>query len=220
VNETWQLDRTLTSPRIGGEPPRLRLVPLTLEHAEAFLAATGDRPDEVFAHLSYDPPRDLEQARAVIERLNAPATQQPYAQIVAETGEFAGTTSFYDIDPKLRALAIGHTWISRPWWRSWLNTSSKLTLLTHAFEQLGAERMVWHTDIRNLRSRQAILRLGAQQEGVLRHHRIRRDGSWRDTVQFSMLADEWPAARGRLYERLALGSAEAGTSGSGREGRS
>ena len=79
-----------------------------------------------------------------------------------------------------------------------MNTESKLVMLTRAFEGLGAERVVWHTDILNLRSQQAIERLGAQREGVLRHHRIRLDGSWRDTVQFSMLAAEWPAVRARL----------------------
>ena len=76
-------------------------------------------------------------------------------------------------------------------------------MLTRAFEGLGAERVVWHTDIRNVRSQEAIARLGAQREGVLRHHRIRMDGSWRDTVQLAMLAEEWPAARARLLDRLA-----------------
>ena len=76
-------------------------------------------------------------------------------------------------------------------------------MLTRAFDELGAERVVWHTDIRNVRSQEAIARLGAQHEGVLRHHRIRIDGSWRDTVQLAMLAQDWPAARQRLTDRLA-----------------
>jgi RimJ/RimL family protein N-acetyltransferase len=99
-------------------------------------------------------------------------------------------------------LAIGHTWVARPHWRTRVNTASKLIMMGHAFDDLGAERVVWHTDIRNTRSQDAIARLGAVREGVLRHHRIRRDGSWRDTVQFSMLSAEWPEARRRLTARL------------------
>lgn len=202
----WTQRPVLTAPQVAGRPPRLRLEPLTTDHAEAFLAAAGDHADQVFAHLSYDPPRDLATATAIIRRLTTAADQIAYAQIIAETGEFAGTTSFYELNPPLRALAIGHTWIAHRWWRTWLNTTSKLTMLTRAFDELGAERVVWHTDIRNLRSQQAIERLGAQREGVLRHHRIRRDGSWRDTVQFSMLAAEWPAARDALMQRLLAGA--------------
>ena len=118
------------------------------------------------------------------------------------TGELVGTTSYYDIDESLRTLAIGHTWIARRHWRSFVNTASKLIMMGHAFDDLGAERLVWHTDIRNTRSQAAIARLGATREGVLRHHRIRRDGSWRDTVQFSMLSAEWPSARRQLLASL------------------
>jgi RimJ/RimL family protein N-acetyltransferase len=182
------------------------LEPLTRDHAAGFLAAAGDHTDQVFGHLSYNPPRTIAETVAVIDRLNAPADQLPYAQIVVETGEFAGTTSFYEINPAARSLAIGHTWIGYPWWRTWLNSTSKLIMLNRAFDQLGAERVVWHSDIRNTRSQQAIARLGAVREGVLRHNRIRRDGSWRDTVQFSMLSEEWPAARDRLITRITEGS--------------
>lgn len=125
-----------------------------------------------------------------------------YAQKLRSTSEFVGTTSFYEITPDTRAIAIGHTWLGRRHWRTGVNTESKLLMLTRAFDGLGAERVVWHTDIRNLRSQQAIERLGAQREGILRHHRIRLDGSWRDTVQYSMLAAEWPAGRDRLTVTL------------------
>jgi RimJ/RimL family protein N-acetyltransferase len=88
-----------------------------------------------------------------------------------------------------------------------VNTESKLILLTRAFKGLGAERVVWHTDVRNTRSQEAIERLGATtREGVLRHHGQRRDGSWRDTVQYSMLSAEWPAARDRLRTAAILRS--------------
>jgi len=115
----------------------------------------------------------------------------------------AGMTCFYDVDAELRTVAIGHTWIGRRFWRTGLNTEAKLLLLTRAFDELGCVRVVWHTDIRNDRSQAAITHLGATREGVLRKHRPRDDGSWRDTVTFSMLDDEWPQARDRLTARLA-----------------
>jgi RimJ/RimL family protein N-acetyltransferase len=129
----------------------------------------------------------------------------PYAQLDAHTGELIGTTSLYDIVPAVRTLGIGHTWLGTRWRRTGHNTDSKLLLLTYAFDTLGAARVVWHTDINNTRSQNAIARLGAVREGELRKHRIRRDGSWRTTVQYSMTDDDWPAARERLRARLAAG---------------
>jgi N-acetyltransferase len=129
----------------------------------------------------------------------------PFAQLDAVTGEFAGTTSFYEVNPAQRALGIGHTWLGQRWWRTGHNAEAKLLLLSHAFETLGAVRVVWHTDIRNTRSQAAIERLGAAREGVLRKHRRRADGSWRDTVQYAMVDDDWPAAKTALAARLAAG---------------
>ena len=119
------------------------------------------------------------------------------------TGDFAGTSSYYEVNPAARALAIGHTWLGKRWWRTGHNTEAKLLMLTHAFDTLGAARVVWHTDINNTRSQDAIARLGATREGELRKHRIRRDGSWRTTVQYSMTDDDWPFARDFLTSRLA-----------------
>lgn len=184
--------------------PRLRLDALRLADAPALLEALGtpEQRAEVVAHLRLPQLTDLAAARAVVAAALTDPDRVPYAQRLAD-GTFVGTTSFYDIAPTVRAVAIGHTWVARPWWRTFVNTESKLAMLGRAFEGLGAERVVWHTDIRNVRSQEAIERLGAQREGVLRHHRIRSDGSWRDTVQFAMLADEWPVARDRLLARLA-----------------
>ena len=182
----------------------LTLTPLQVGDAEAFLAALGT-PEEataVLEHLPYRPPDDLACAEAIITEALATPHRITYAQRLSETGELVGTTSFYEIDESLRALAIGSTWIARRHWRTFVNTASKLIMLERAFDGLGAERVVWHTDIRNERSQAAIARLGAVREGVLRHHRIRRDGSWRDTVQFSMLRAEWPDARRRLETNL------------------
>jgi RimJ/RimL family protein N-acetyltransferase len=199
VNQEWLVARELVG-------PRLTLTPLAEEDASDYLGALGD-PDSarrVTEHLSVGVPAHLDDVRSLIAEAVAAPDRLAYAQRLTATGEFVGTTSFYDINPGLRAIAIGHTWIAERFWRTGVNTESKLLMLTRAFDGLGAERVVWHTDIRNLRSQAAIERLGAVREGVLRHHRIRRDGSWRDTVQYSMLAGEWPEARGRL--EAALGS--------------
>jgi RimJ/RimL family protein N-acetyltransferase len=188
----------------------VRLEPLAVEHAAGYLAAAGEGADAeaVFAHLSQPVPLTVDQAREqILTALAARARGQrlAYAQIDAATGELAGTTSYYEVDPAARALAIGHTWLGSRWWRTGHNTEAKLLMLGHAFATLGAARVVWHTDIRNTRSQTAIERLGAVREGVLRKHRIRRDGSWRDTVQYAMTDDDWPAVRDRLSGRLEAG---------------
>lgn len=191
----------------------IRLEPLAVEHAPGYLAAagTGSDAEEVFRWLrspgSADgAPRTYADAQAdIVAALAARArgVRLAYAQIDATTGEFAGTTSYYDIDPTSQAIAIGHTWLGRRWWRTGHNTESKLLMLRHAFDTLGAARVVWHTDIHNTRSQEAIARLGATREGELRKHRIRRDGSWRTTVQYSMTDEDWPDVRQRLEQRLA-----------------
>jgi RimJ/RimL family protein N-acetyltransferase len=184
--------------------PTLTLTPLTVADAADYGAAVGEPPeaDELFRYLRLAPPAEVADAVRIITDIESDGDRLAYAQRLHATGEFVGTTSFYEISPQWRSIAIGHTWVARRHWRTQVNTESKLIMLTRAFEGLGAERVVWHTDILNLRSQQAIERLGAQREGVLRHHRLRLDGSWRDTVQFSMLAGEWPAVRARLTARI------------------
>lgn len=178
----------------------LRLTPLVPDDDREFLAALGDPATAqlVTAHLTYHPPHDVRQAREAIHQIADAPDRVAYAQRLRSTGELVGVTAFYEMVPPLRALGIGHTWIAQRFWRTGVNTDSKLVMLGRAFDELGVERVVWHTDIRNVRSQAAIERLGATREGVLRHHRIRPDGSWRDTVQYSMLSHEWPAARNRL----------------------
>ena len=180
--------------------PTLTLSPMRLRDAPDYLQALGSAEEsaEVVQHLTFRPPADLTEARLIISAAVGDATRMPYVQRITETGELVGTTSFYEIDPVLRSIAIGHTWVARRFWRTGVNTESKLIMMSRAFEGLGAERLVWHTDIRNIRSQAAIERLGAQREGVLRHHRIRPDGSWRDTVQYAMLREEWLEAKERL----------------------
>ncbi|PZS13600.1 MAG: N-acetyltransferase [Pseudonocardiales bacterium] len=188
----------------------IRLEPLALEHAPGYLAAAGTGEDaaEVFRWISHAAPETIEDAQAaILTALGdwARADRFAYAQFDVTTGDFAGTSSYYEINPALRAIGIGHTWLGSRWWRTGHNTESKLLMLTHAFDTLGAARVIWHTDIHNVRSQEAVARLGATREGELRKHRIRRDGSWRTSVQYSMTDDDWPAVRDRLTERLAAG---------------
>lgn len=186
------------------EPARLegrhvRLAPLTPAHAPGVLAAADD--DAVFEHLTSARPRDAAEAEALVDHyLALPALA--WAQLDVASGDVAGLTTYYAVDEALRTVAIGYTWLGRRFWRTPVNTEAKLLLLEHAFETLGCVRVVWHTDERNERSQAAIARLGAQREGVLRKHKRRRDGSWRDTVSYAMLDDEWPAARAALRQRL------------------
>ncbi|MFI9642967.1 bifunctional pyridoxamine 5'-phosphate oxidase family protein/GNAT family N-acetyltransferase [Micromonospora sp. NPDC051925] len=179
------------------------LEPLALAHADELFTATAE--PEVWAHLGHPLPADPAAMRAIVTAALA-ARQRgervPWVQRCARTGAVVGSTSYYEVDPEQRCVAVGHTWLGRPWWRSGINTEAKLLLLTRAFDELGAVRVVWHTDIRNTRSQAAIERLGATREGVLRMHRRRPDGSWRDTAQYAMTVDEWPNAQARLREKL------------------
>jgi len=193
-------------PVLAGE--LVRLEPLAIEHAAGYLAAAGDgaTAEETFRWMKLAVPATVEDAEAQINSAlaaRARGERFPYAQVDATTGEVIGTTSLYDVVPTLRTLAIGHTWLGARWWRRGHNTESKLLLLRYAFDTLGAARVVWHTDVNNVRSQEAIARLGAVREGELRKHRLRLDGSWRTTVQYSMIDEDWPAARSFLEGRLA-----------------
>ncbi|SCF29382.1 bifunctional pyridoxamine 5'-phosphate oxidase family protein/GNAT family N-acetyltransferase [Micromonospora chokoriensis] len=181
----------------------VRLEPLEFAHTDELHAATAD--PEVWRHLTVAPPTAPTGTAEVIGTALAAqhrGERVAWVQRCAVTGAVVGSTSYYDIDPERRAVAIGHTFLGRQWWRTGINTEAKLLLLGRAFDDLGAVRVAWHTDIRNVRSQTAIERLGATREGVLRMHRQRPDGSWRDTVQYAMTLDEWPNAQARLRERL------------------
>lgn len=118
------------------------------------------------------------------------------------TGDVLGSTSLHDIVADLRRVEIGYTWYAKRVQRTHVNTTCKLMLLEHAFEVLDCPVVGWRTDLRNERSQAAIAALGAQRDGTIRCHARGRDGEHRSTVFFSMLADEWPAARERLEARL------------------
>jgi RimJ/RimL family protein N-acetyltransferase len=186
---TW-FDR----PTLIGE--HVRLEPLSLDHVEG-LHEAGKDPD-IWTWLGSHQPKDLDDTRAYVEQALDDPGRLPWAQIDPRTGDVAGTTSYYEVDPEHRGLYIGHTWIGTRWQRTELNTNAKVLLLRRAFDDLGAHRVGWHTDLRNERSQRAIERLGATREGVLRAHRVRPDGTLRDTVVYSVTAAEWPAIEARL----------------------
>ncbi|MFX0577773.1 GNAT family N-acetyltransferase [Nocardia nepalensis] len=194
----WTTPTTLTGTFV-------RLEPLTAAHTDGLFEIADD---EVFQHLSSPRPHSRADAERMVTAMmnrDVRGSRVCFAQIDIRDGAdgpFAGTTSYYDIDRNSRSIAIGYTWLGRAWWRTALNTEAKLLLLTRAFDELGAVRVYWHTDIRNARSQEAIARLGAEREGILRKHKKRPDGSWRDTVQYAMTDDDWPAVRQRLSERL------------------
>ncbi|MFG2002566.1 GNAT family N-acetyltransferase [Spirillospora sp. NPDC048911] len=181
----------------------VRLEPLSAEHAEGLFAAGKD--PGVWTWLSRRQPENAGEMQEIVEAKLAAyerRVQVPFVQLDAATGEVAGTTSYYDLDLEHRGICIGSTWLGARWQRTGINTEAKLLLLERAFEGLGALRVGWHTDSRNERSRRAIERLGATYEGVHRNHRIRPDGTMRDTAVYSMIDSEWPAARAALAARL------------------
>jgi len=179
------------------------LAPLGVADADGLFAALDDA--DVWANMTIPRPRDAAEMARVIVAALADAERVAWTQRDAATGTIVGTTSYYGISERNRTVAIGHTQVGRPWWRTAINTEAKLLLMRHAFETLGAGRVEWHTDIRNTRSQAAIGRLGATLEGVLRRHKQRADGTWRDSVAFAMTVDEWPEARDRLVARLVAG---------------
>ena len=126
----------------------------------------------------------------------------PFAIIDRATGRAVGSTRFGNFEPAHRRVEIGWTWPGTPWQRTAFNTEAKYLLLVHAFESLGLNRVEFKTDVLNERSRKAILRLGALEEGVLRRHMIVRDGRVRDSVYYSIIAEEWPAVKANLRRML------------------
>lgn len=185
--------------RITLEGGGIRLEPLTLAHHDEFVAAASDGQ---LWELWYTAVPKPEQARAFIE--NALATSNRLTWVVRELGSSAvvGSTSYHDIVPAVDRVEIGYTFYSQRWQRTYVNSTCKLLLLQHAFDELGCKVVGLRTDRFNLASQRAIEALGAHKDGVLRHHHARKDGSVRDTVMYSILAAEWPDVRRGLELRL------------------
>ncbi|MFJ6136893.1 GNAT family N-acetyltransferase [Kitasatospora sp. NPDC092286] len=185
----------------------VRLEPLGRHHLPELFAGVGADP-EVWRWIPFSAPTTEEELGAILDiRLAEVAAGRAvkFAVIDLPSGRAVGITGYYAFSAVDELVEIGGTWHARSVWRTAVNTESKLLLLTHAFEELGMGRVFWKTDALNERSRSAILRLGAAFEGVHRRERRRPDGSWRDSAYYSLLAEEWPAAKSRLVERLARG---------------
>ncbi|MFT4296217.1 MAG: GNAT family protein [Micropruina sp.] len=180
----------------------VRLVPLSTDHAAGLAAAAAD--GELWKLRVTSVPEPGHELGYIREALAEPH-RVPFAVLHDATGLVLGSTSYHDIVEPVRRTEIGYTWYGRSVQRSHVNTACKVLLLTHAFDILGAAVVGWRTDHENYASQKAIERLGAQRDGQLRHHKLRRDGSVRDTVLYSMLASEWPEAKERLTARLASG---------------
>ncbi len=176
---------------------------LDLSQVDELFAATDDA--EVHRWMTTARPADpagTAETVATALRDHERGWRVPWVIRDARTGAVAGTTSYYAVDGTNRSLAIGYTMLGRPWWRTGINTEAKLLLLSRAFDDLGAVRVELHTHSGNERSQRAIERLGARREAVLRKHKLLWDGTWRDTVQYAIVADDWPAIRDALSARL------------------
>ena len=126
----------------------------------------------------------------------------PFITIDKDSNAIVGTTRYLNIDYENHRLEIGHTWIAKSWRKTYVNTEMKLLMLQYAFEKLACIAVEIRTDVLNTISRQAILRLGAKQDGVLRHHKIMKDGRIRDTVCYSIIKPEWEQVKENLMEKL------------------
>jgi len=180
----------------------IRLEPLTDEHHDALVAAASDGRLWEFWFTAVPPPDGMRAY--VADALQSQREGHMVAWAVREvaSGTIVGATRYHDIAPKLDRVEIGHTWYSQSRQRTHVNTTCKLLLLGHAFESLGCKVVGLRTDNFNFRSQRAIEALGAKKDGVIRHFGLRRDGSARDTVMYSILASEWPDVRRHLALRL------------------
>ena len=175
---------------------RIRLEPMRLDHVDALKAAAADGQLWNLRVTSVPTPEDTQ---GYVERALAMDNRLPFVVVdLEDENRIVGSTSYHDIMPAIDRVEIGWTWYAKRTQRSHVNTCAKLLLLVHAFETLGTKVVGWRTDNFNFASQQAIERLGAKKDGVIRHHALRRDGTVRDTVMYSVTAGEWPEVKAHL----------------------
>lgn len=177
----------------------VRLEPLSLAHVPDLCKVGLD--DDIWRYMLYGWVRTEADMRRWVETMLAwqeRGSDLPFAVVHLASGQAIGATRYLEIRPADRGVEIGGTWYGKAYQRTAVNTESKYLLLKHAFEDLGCIRVQFKTDLRNLRSQQALERLGAVKEGVLRNHRILPDGTIRHSVYYSILAEEWPSVKERL----------------------
>lgn len=208
MNSNSKLDAPDSKP-ITNEPLTLegkfvRLEPLSAEHSAPLWNIAKNDAEDIFRWIPSSM-RSLDDLRAAVNK--ALGEQQrgesvPFATVERGSGKVIGSTRFMNIDRANRRVEIGSTWIAPPWQRTVINTEAKYLMLRHAFEQWGCLRVELKTDALNQKSRNAILRIGAKEEGTLRRHLVTWTGRVRDTIYFSILDSEWPEVKKRLEAKL------------------
>ena len=185
------------------EGRHVRLVPMTAEHVPALWEAARDPELWRLTVSQVRSEADMRRYGDDALRQQAVGTALPFVTTEAATGQVVGSTRLANAEAWHRRVEIGWTWIAAPWQRTAINTEAKYLMLRHAFETLGMVRVELKTDALNERSRRAILRIGAREEGILRRHQITESGRMRDSVYFSVIDEEWPAVKARLEAMLA-----------------
>jgi RimJ/RimL family protein N-acetyltransferase len=184
--------------------PTIELCPLQLSHQEALVDAASDGELWTMKVTVVPGPETAGQYIATALAGQQAGTVMPFVIVKRETGQVVGSTRFWKIDRVNRKLEIGHSWLSASVQRSGVNTEAKYLLLTYAFEAMNAVRVQFTTDELNEKSRAAILRIGAKQEGIVRHERIMPDGRKRNSVRFSIIDSEWPEIKALLQQKMRL----------------
>lgn len=180
----------------------VRLEPLSLDHLPGLLRVGLDPALSRWTPMRVMTEEDMRQYVGKALEEQARGVALPFAVVLSEAGRVVGSTRFAAYVAEHRRVEIGWTWYAREVQRTTVNTESKLLLLTHAFEVLQLERVELKTDALNAASRAAILRIGAKEEGIFRHHMQMPEGRMRDTVYYSILAAEWPAVKAGLEQKL------------------
>ena len=175
------------------------MVPLALEHEQGLRSAAADGQLWNIRVTSVPEP---EKTRAYIEAALGATDRFAFAVLDEATGKVIGTSSYHDVLPAVKRVEIGYTWYAKSVQRTHVNTTCKLLMLSHAFETLGCNVVGWRTDNFNFASQAAIERLGAKKDGVIRGHAMRRDGTIRDTVMYSLRSGEWPEVKAQLLYLL------------------
>jgi RimJ/RimL family protein N-acetyltransferase len=181
----------------------IRLVPLSLSHLDQLADVAFDPELWRWTITQITTPAELQSYIETALKEQAAGTSLPFATVLKSNNQAIGSTRFGNIDRGNRHVEIGWTWLGRAWQRTAANTEAKLLMLRHAFDTLGCLRVELKTDSLNQRSRQAILRLGAKEEGIFRNHMITDSGRIRHSAYYSIICSEWPAVRDSLIEKLA-----------------
>ena len=180
----------------------ISLVPLALEHESGLQAAAADGALWNIRVTSVPEPQDTRKYIKDALAMRAAGHRFAFCVLDDASGRVLGSSSYHDIVPAVKRLEIGYTWYAKSVQRSHVNTTCKLLLMTHAFETLGCHVVGWRTDNFNFASQAAIERLGARKDGVIRGHALRRDGTIRDTVMYSLRAGEWAEVKAQLLHSL------------------